>query len=417
MEPLLRELRFFWSVRSGPMMLAALMALSVLAVGWGLQNIARLQEEAAKVYTLQAVDDLAVARHASDPGDAAYYTSHVVHDAPGPMAFAALGQTDIAPSILRIRALALEGQIHENEASNPELSLPGRLDFAFVLVYIAPLILIALLHDTWSSEREAGRLTLLSSTPRSSARLWAPRVVVRSGLVIGALLAPLIIGSVLSGAAATDIAIASLLAAAMVAFWTLVSTIVAARGPSSTVNAATLAAIWFGITLVAPASANLAINALVPIPNGAAIARENREAVHDGWDLPKDVTMQRFFEHHPEWADTPPVTTPFHWKWYYAFQHLGDVHVAEASAAYREGIAKREEVAGTLSLALPPIAIQRALHRIADTDVEAQLDFQDSIRRYHADLRRFYYPYIFEGRRFEPTDYALAPRFVSAESQ
>ena len=47
---------------------------------------------------------------------------------------------------------------------NPELALPGRFDFSFVLVFLAPLFVIALFHDLTSAERESGRWRTLAAS-------------------------------------------------------------------------------------------------------------------------------------------------------------------------------------------------------------------------------------------------------------
>ena len=60
---------------------------------------------------------------------------------------------------------------------------------------------------------------------------------------------------------------------------------------------------------------------------------------------------------------------------------------------------------------LPSVGVQVALHRLARTDLEAQLSYQDRIRKYHERLRRFYYPYIFDDRAFTSEDFSKAPRW------
>ena len=54
-----------------------------------------------------------------------------------------------------------------------------------------------------------------------------------------------------------------------------------------------------------------------------------REAVNDAWDLPKSSTMEQFYESQPEWSDSSPLGDDFHWKWYYAFQQVGDETAAD----------------------------------------------------------------------------------------
>jgi ABC-2 type transport system permease protein len=411
MKPFLREIAFMLRQRANVLALTILACLASLSVGLGLQDVSKQKAAIVEVIALQKSDTAAIKVFAKEAGDAAYYRFHPTWDAPSPLAFAALGQRDVAPSVLRVRALALEGQIYENEAQNPELALPGRFDFAFVLIYLAPLVLIALLYDIWSGEREAGRLASLQATPKAALRVWIPRIGARFGLVSGVLVLPFWVGTLISGAAFGETMAFTALIIALLLFWTLIATLIARRAWHSATNAAALATIWFVITLIAPAGANLAINANTPIPDGANIMRENREAVHDAWDLDRSATLQRFYKLYPKWANSPPMQRPFEWKWYFAFQHLGDQHVAQMSRAYRDGIAQRDARAGLISLALPPIAIQRALHHLARTDMAAQSAFQDRIRAYHAKLRTYYYPFLFENKPFTPSDFDNAPEF------
>jgi ABC-2 type transport system permease protein len=411
MSDLVREA---WLLGRSRAALAALVLLALCAaasVALGLASVARDRGAIDRMLAGQPAETTALKVFVKDPGDGAYYGFQPTWNPPSDLAFAALGGRDIAPAMLRVRALALEGQIYENEAANPELALPGRFDLAFVAVYMAPLVLIALLHDLWSCEREAGRLHALSALPLARQRLWIPRIAVRVAGVLVALLLPFAIGAMVSGASLPrGLAFAGLIML-VVLFWTVVILLVARRASLSSVNAASLAAIWFALTLVAPAAANLAINAAVAVPDGAALARENREDVHAGWDRPKAATMQRFLALYPELAAHGDVPSTFSWKWYYAFQHLGDLHVAAESRAYRDGIARRAELARAIGWLLPPAGLAQAMAAMAGTDVTAQLAYQQRIRAYHTRLRAYYYGFLFSEKPFGPDDLEAMPRF------
>lgn len=412
MMAILREARLLFRTGTALAALLFLAVFSSFAVATGLHEVSRQEQAISSMIALQETDAAAVRVFAGqEAGSAAYYRFHATWDAPSPLAFAALGQRDVSPGLLRVRALALEGQIYESEAGNPELALPGRLDFAFVLIYLAPLVLIALLHDLWSSEREAGRLASLQVMPGSRWTVWGARALVRSGLVLVALVLPFLAGALIRGAGMAETLIFLGLILLLVVFWSLVALLVAVRGQRSAANAATLAAFWFVVTLIAPAGANLVINAVTPIPQGAALVRENREAVHDAWDTDRNATLARFYRTHPEWSASEPVGIAFDWKWYFAFQHLGDEHVTDVSKDYRNRVALREERAGLIGWFLPPIAIQRSLHQLARTDINAQLAYQDRVRAFHARLRHYYYPYLFVPKPFTPEDYDKAPQF------
>ena len=58
---------------------------------------------------------------------------------------------------------------------------------------------------------------------------------------------------------------------------------------------------------------------------------------------------------------------------------------------------------------LPSVALQVLLHRLADTDLQGQLAYQDRIAAFHAQLRRFFYPYIFNDKAFGPAEFARLP--------
>ncbi|MGC6400233.1 ABC transporter permease [Sphingomonas sp. FW199] len=408
------ELRLFLRQRMALPALVLTLILAMASVAAGLGEIARQEAAIARIPALQREDVGAIAEFVlrkGDAGDAAYYTPHATWDPPSPLAFAAIGQRDVAPYMLRVRALGVEGQIYDGELYNAELALPGRFDWAFVLTYLTPLILVALLHDLVSGERESGRITLLRAMARSERALWLRRIGLRVGLVYAALILPLIVGAVLSGAGSWDLARMMAHALGYCLFWTGVMLAIGAAGWSSVANAATGAAMWFGTTLVLPALANLAVNAAIPVRQGVELTLAQREAVHGGWDRPKDATMAAFFRTHPEWSGTRPVGLAFHWKWYFAFQQLGDESVAGQSRAYRAALIDRDRWTRRLGWVLPTVGIQTATHRIARTDLTAQIAYQDRIRAYHAAIRRFFYPYLFNDVPFTRADFDRIPKW------
>ena len=173
--------------------LALLTGLTIGSVVAGLAEVSHQRDAIAAIAPAQAEDVGAIAAWVDttkDPGSAGYYTFHATWDAPSPLAFAALGMRDVAPYILRVRALGLEAQIYDGDVFNPELALPGRFDFAFVLVFLAPLFVIALFHDLVSGEREAGRARMLSALPGTHRRLWLRRGALRFVLIFAALAVP-----------------------------------------------------------------------------------------------------------------------------------------------------------------------------------------------------------------------------------
>lgn len=415
MNGMLHEWRLLARSRLALGALALLLLLSALAVLSGLREVSSQRQTLERLAGLQQQDSAAQARRpaqSGDAGSAAYYGFHATWDPPSPTAFLAQGLRDAAPYVLRVRALALQAQLHEGESFNPELALAGRFDFAFVLVYLAPLFVIVLLHDLVSSERESGRLGMLQALP-GTRRLWLRRACLRAALVLACLALPALAGTLASGASAAAIASVLLAAAAYVVFWSGLCLVVAALGSGSVANAMALMGGWAVLTLVLPTLASAVLARAVPVSQGVELMLAQRQIVHGAWDLPREETMERFFRSHPEWRGTAPLPPGFHWKWYYAFQQLGDESVAPRFAAYREGLQARQAWTMRLGWLLPGVGVQAALHRQAGTDLLAQLAYQDDIAAFHARLRAFYYPYLFGERGFGPQDYAVRPLFVA----
>lgn len=415
MSDLLRELRFFLGLRSAVLAVVALFILSAIGVGCGLAEISRQQAVIERLPAQQQADVASIAAWVSrdkDAGSAAYYTPHLTWDPPSNLAFAAIGMRDTAPYTLRVRSLGLEAQLYEGDIANPEAMLPGRFDFAFVLIYLAPLFIILLFHDLSSGEREAGRLRALEASANSASTFWRARVAVRYVAIALALVLPFLFGAAVAGATLWKVAAVLLIALLYLAFWMALALLVARPVRGSLANAMSLAAAWLVLTLLAPAVGHAAINAAIPLRQGAELSLKQRDKVHGAWDIPKADTMNAFFKNHPEYAGTKPLgQLDFHYKWYLAFHQVGDESVADLARDYHDGILCRAAWSERLGFLAPGVAAQVAIHRLAETDPAAQIAYLDRIRAFHGQVRRFYYGYLFTDRPFDKADFDRAPAF------
>lgn len=416
MRAWLHEWRLLARTPLAALALLLLLALSILAVGSGAREVVRQQQTLERLAPLQQQDlaaQLAKPLARGDAGAAAYYGQHLTWSPPSDTAFLAGGLRDSAPLLLRVRALALQSQLHEGESFNPELALTGRFDWAFVLVYLAPLVLVALLYDLVSGERRADRLGTLLALPGAGARLWLRRAGLRAALVLLCLLLPVAAGAVALGTppAALTTAVAS--SVAYVVFWTGLSMLVGARGRSPAAHATALMGCWVLLTLVLPTLAQAALTRALPAPQGVELALAQREQVHGAWDLPREETMARFFASHPQWQNTAPLPGGFHWKWYFAFQQLGDEAVAADVQAWRTTLLARQRWTARLGWLLPGVGVQAALHRQAATDLQALLAQQDAVAAFHQRLRGYFYPHLFADKPFDANAIGALPRFAA----
>ncbi len=397
-------------------LLATFSSLSILA---GIAEMNAQQQTLGRLTALQAQDTQRVIEQNAKDGDAgyaAYYSYHATWDPPSGLAFAAIGQRDIAPYSLRVNALGLQAQLYGSEQFNPEARLAGRFDFAFVLVYLVPLFVIGMFHDLFSGERESGRLRLLLSLPEGSLALWHRRALIRFALLALAVLTPFIAASIMRNVPIGLLTTVLGVALAYIAMWCALAVLLARMPGSSATHAARLLGVWTVLTLVLPTLARVGIDHAIPAGKGVDLALAHREAVHQSWEQPREEIMQRFVRNHPEWRDRKQLTEKFAWKWYYAFHQVADESVANQVALYRDALEARQQWTEHVAILLPSVAVHTLLHRMADTDLPAQLNYLDRISEFHSQLRAFYYPYFFEERPFVEADYGKAPVFAPRTS-
>jgi ABC-2 type transport system permease protein len=391
-----REARFIAGNRTTRLTWLALMVICVLALMLGQAEIQRQIDTIERTQAQDEIERAATLSSSTEYGGAAYAAFSLTWNQPDDAAFLAIGQRDLSPWMLRVRALALEGQIHEADNFNPELSLAGRFDFSFVIAFLLPLFVIVLMYDVYAAEREAGRIPMLTATAARPGKIWSMRIVVLAAGAAAACILPLwILGSVFGGSpsallAATGVVLLSLI------FWTLLVSLIAFGNWSASVSAAVLTGCWLVLALLVPLSGKQIIDSAVPGVDGAQISLVQRETVNGAWDLPKPATMDKFYASHPEWSHSAPVDMPFHWKWYFAFQQVGDETAAPLSQAYRESIAQRDQLTGLVASLSPPVATTRLMQGIARTDVDSVLAYEQRIRDHHEQIRRYFYPMLFE---------------------
>jgi ABC-2 type transport system permease protein len=107
---------------------------------------------------------------------------------PAPMALLARGTSDLVLPVVIVSAGAANKLFGSDEVRNPEQSIVGHFDFAFVLCMLLPLCAIALTAPALSEERESGRFAILrAALPAVGALTWgklAARLLLLAGLIL-----------------------------------------------------------------------------------------------------------------------------------------------------------------------------------------------------------------------------------------
>lgn len=404
--------------RSILLLLFISLVLTSLSLLNGWQNISHFQEQishAQQEDSLQKKHQLSeYAIHDKiDAGEVGYYVFHYVYQHPSEWSFIALGNRLVTPYVQRIRLLGLQGQLYDGESHHPEYVMLGAFDFTFWLVFFSPLLCIALMHDLKASEFQAQRLQFLTSLSSNPVYFWAKRILLRWLLVLLTLIVPIMVFSLIKSLPLSTLMQIVTITTLYTLLWTVLCAVVSLRANAlnASYNAMVLASIWLLLCVILPNLSQLWLHQRYPVQEGSQIALQHRQLVHNAWDLPKTDTLNPFYALYPQWQHTPPVTGRFHWKWYYAFQHMADVNLAKQVEQRENALLNRDQVTAKLSYLMPGLWAQRQLEEVAHSNVSHLLAHRQQITAFHTRLRHDLYPYLFEDQPMTTEAFAGLPKF------
>jgi ABC-2 type transport system permease protein len=397
-----------------PLAIAALLGLGLFALAHGTTVIGRQQAAIAESPRLQIEEHrrvFAPLAPSASAGDQLYYLFfHTVRE-PSRWAPLAIGQRDVQAFNLKIRLLALQGQLYDVDLGNPLLASFGAFDLAFVLVVLVPLLVIALAGNVYAAEVEAGTWSLVRSQPVRVWRLLLLKYLIRAGCVLAPIVL-LYVGATVWLGLPLDRTWWTVAAAILlyVLLWIGVAAGIGALRRSTDFNVLALLGVWVTWTALGPALVNVAAAARFPLPEALELTVLQRQGYHGAWDEPLPEVMEAFYGRYPEWRSIPVPGDRYSNAWYYAMQQRGDDAARQAAAAYRRGLEERDRWVARWSWLLPPAALQRLLTAAAGTDLRAYLAYLDSVSAYHEQLKAHFFPVIFHEKTIADVDWAGVPR-------
>ncbi len=399
--------------------LAALSAVSLLLASGSAARDARQQAETRALQQSMMQQYRERFGNGGEVGEAGYYVFHLVERATHPLGLITYSQQEQQLHQQRIRLLGLYGQLFDSEAQHPERALLGQIDFAFVLIFLLPVFVLLLARDFASEEQESHRLHLLETLRSSVTSLWVTRLFVRWLGMSAALLVPLWIYAALKQWQLTDVLIVSGVSGCYLVFWLglfgSLSVLLKRRGEMLLATLYLCACLT--LTWIVPSLAQKFAALRYPASEGAQIALLHRESVSSAWDKPKADTFKKFFVHHPQYQNTPPVLTRFHWKWYFAFHQVADEEVLPLVTAYQTQHRQRQRFLEAAAWINPSLAAQINLVNASGNSLQDALKHQAAIAEFHRRLRAFSSPLIFSEQRLTPELFDQMPRFEAAPAR
>ena len=280
---------------------------------------------------------------------------------------------------------------------NPMYQLLGNLDFSFVLLYFFPLIIIAFCFNIISEEKEEGTWSLLLTQAQKPKNVLLWKLAIRYFSILTILFTLLIIAKFYLSVAFDITFIAFCLVAILyITFWFSIAWLVVSWQKGSSQNALILLITWVMLTIIIPASVNATVAAIYPVPEAFKTTLDSREAYHSKWDKAKEPTIEKFYQHYPQFRKYKhPQGYDYSWLWYYAAQQMADDESLVSSQQLKEKLQQRERLVQIIGWAIPSINTQLSFNQLSLTDIQNNLNFWGALEKFHEQKRLYFYPKIF----------------------
>jgi ABC-2 type transport system permease protein len=425
-SPLRAEFALLLHVRGLRLMVALLALLAVVATLSGVLRQAdaeravaelRTQEQQLRTTLLAGLEraDEGAAPVAARPGALGFsvLSEYVVlqRAAAAPLA---TGIGDLLPDYYRFDAHAAYLQQRGGNIDNPLRLAVGGFDLAFVLVFVVPVLVIALSYDVLSREKELGVMAL-ACAQGTSPRHYVIRKLLARGtvIVVAAGVSVLLAFAILSVAGAPADAATMLawtaLTIAYALVWYALAALINAFDKDSATNGVLLADIWLLLVVIVPAIVGLTATSLFPAPSRVDLTTELREAAAEAEERAAAAREQYFFDH-PDLAggDADQET-------YYRAVAASEQGVATsidpAVAEFDVQARRQSELVARFKFLSPALAFNHALAQLAGNDRPYHDAFRQAAFGHHERWRSFFVTVLHERRLLTPADWGRLPEF------
>lgn len=313
-----------------------------------------------------------------------------------PGAALAIGQADLLPGYVRVRAESMESVRTAAEIEHPGRLAAGRYDLMFFIIYLWPLILLSLCVSVLTQERESRRLRSLQLQGADALHILFAQVSGRSLASTGVLI--VFCCTLALAMAAVPFSLAgwralgawSGIVLAYSAFWTAVALAICALSHDR-MNA-TFAAFgaWLVCTIVLPGTLDTGVQVAAPLPNREFYIQAMRDA-GDRVSADKLNSLARFYDSHPEWR---PLKTSLDKvsSSVTRIQRAQELEQAmvDVEKTFADARGKRDDLYQRAMVLSPVSLTYQALSQLAGNDQSRQQRFLAEVQQHQASLRDYF---------------------------
>jgi ABC-2 type transport system permease protein len=339
---------------------------------------------------------------------------------PTGLAALSVGQNDLRLTYLPVSMRSLTHVTKDGELSNPVDLKRGAFDVAFVLVFLLPIIILAISYDLLSSEKERGTLVMVLSHPVSLKRLMTCKLLSRSMIVLAivvlaTLVAILAVGHDL-GRVDTWTRVVLWLGGVVLygVFWLAVAAFVNLRGRSSSTNAMILAVTWLAVVVVIPTLVSLVATTLYPAPSRFEFIVAARDAQTRA-EANYMKELDKYYFDHLEYVPGGEDKVNDFLSVSIAKENAIQREVQPLYDRFRAQLSRQEQAVGWAQFLSPAIMLQRVLNEAAGTDTGRYTRFLDQVFAFHRTWSEFFSTRFLKRQPMTTADFDAIPRFQFVE--
>ncbi|MFO1103095.1 MAG: DUF3526 domain-containing protein [Methylocystis sp.] len=339
--------------------------------------------------------------------------------APAPLALVAIGQSDLLPPAVRVTTGSKDSFLFADEIDNPANLMSGATDLAFVVVFVYPLVILAMAFNLLAGERELGTLAMTLASARRPAAALAGKLAARIAAPIVAMLLAVAVGvwffagwERLASSGFAALAVAVLLYGL---FWAALAAAVDGLGRGSAFNALTLIGAWVAITMILPTAINSLAAFAHPAPSRIEMVLAARAASTDA-DRARDATLARYADEHGGGGRQAGGAQEMTLR-RLATQEAAFQRVEAIVAKHDAQLARQRDMADRLGYLSPAYLTYAAMADIAGAGETRYRAFLDHIRAFHVDWREFFLSRAKAGASLTVQDYAAMPKFTQTDEE
>lgn len=365
-----------------------------------------------------------------DPRNAIYVgraqAATVAHLPDAPLAITAVGLSDLYPHSFKVSAGSKDSFLFVDEIANPTHLLNGSFDLAFVLVYLYPLLLLALSYNVLSGEQEQGTLALTAASSAPLMTVLVAKLTVRAGGVMAAAIVGigfhLIVTSPSIGTGGEWAAHAMLLLTVVLygLFWIALALAVNSLRRDSAFNAVALVMTWVLLLLVAPAAMNATAQVRHPAPARAEMVLAVRNAAIDT-ERDRDASEARYRDEHRNTGPGDAVTARNSGddrnQRTLAITLAADERADAVLADHESEVRAQRRLSDRMAFLVPPVLINDAIAELAGNGHTRWDDFLARIDEFHSQWQGFFVERARRNESLSAADYRAFPKFDASESE